>query len=108
MTELIHPPVSQDSMSQPVRVHVFIQGRVQGVFFRQSAKAEAERLGLRGWVANREDGRVEGVAEGPQEAVDRWVEWCRTGPADAPVQHVEVAAEMTQGENAFKVLPHIR
>lgn len=90
-----------------VRVHVFVQGRVQGVYFRQSAKMEAERLGLRGWVKNLPDGRVEGVAEGFRESVDRWVEWCRKGPDNALVHHLQVEPETPQGENTFAVLPTI-
>ncbi len=85
------------------RIHVWVSGRVQGVFFRQSARAEAERLGLRGWVRNLTDGRVEGVAEGEPEAVDAWLAWCRRGPATARVEAVRVEEEAPGRERGFQV-----
>ncbi len=91
-------------MSDPVRAHVVVEGRVQGVFYRQSAKAEALRLGLTGWVRNLDDGRVEGVAEGAPNLVDQWVEWCRKGPPQASVQNLQVKTEPPQGETGFIVL----
>jgi acylphosphatase len=71
-------------------IHVF--GRVQGVWFRASAMAEALRLSLHGFVRNEEDGSVYAEAEGPKEALDRFVAWCRRGPARAQVEKV-IAAE---------------
>lgn len=85
------------------RLHLFVSGRVQGVFFRQSAKAEAERLGLAGWVKNLADGRVEAVAEGSAEAARRFAEWCRRGPAMASVEDVEVYEEDEEGLDAFEI-----
>lgn len=58
------------------RVRLRIKGRVQGVFFRASAKESAMNLGITGWVKNQPDGTVETVAEGEQEALDRFIEWC--------------------------------
>lgn len=63
-----------------------ILGRVQGVWFRESMRIEAEREGVSGWVCNREDGSVEAVLQGSTEAVDRLLEWAKTGP---PMAHVE-------------------
>ncbi len=76
-----------------VRVHVFISGKVQGVFFRSSTKDKAEELGICGWVRNLADGRVEAVFEGEEGSVKRMVEWCRKGPEYARVDDVEVMSE---------------
>jgi acylphosphatase len=72
------------------RVHVRITGRVQGVFFRASAEAEAKRLGLTGWVRNRPDGSVELIAEGPRTRLDDLVAWCRHGPPRAEVEDAQI------------------
>lgn len=86
------------------RLHLWVAGRVQGVFFRDSAREEAQRLGATGWIRNLPDGRVEAVAEGPEEAVDRFCGWCRQGPPDARVEHVEAEEEPARGEfEAFRV-----
>src|ERR1041385_5889444 len=62
------------------RLHVWVSGTVQGVFFRESARAEAERRGVAGWVRNLPDGRVEAVFEGPAVEAEAMVDWCRRGP----------------------------
>ena len=66
-----------------------MRGRVQGVFFRDSTHREAERLGVTGWVRNRDDGTVEAHLEGEGEAVDALVAWCAAGPPQAQVERVE-------------------
>ena len=76
-----------------VRVHVFVSGRVQGVFFRQNTKRQADSVGVRGWVRNLPDGRVEAVFEGEESAVKTIVDYCRHGPSAARVDNVEVKAE---------------
>jgi len=76
-----------------VRVHVFVSGLVQGVFYRQNAKRVADSLGLRGWITNLRDGRVEAVIEGPEERVREMVEWMKKGPPMARVERVEVVRE---------------
>jgi acylphosphatase len=86
-----------------VRAHVFVSGRVQGVFFRQLTREEARKAGVAGWVRNTKDGRVEAVFEGPKEAVDRMVAWCRRGPDWAVVKDVEVASEDPEGLTSFDV-----
>ena len=82
---------------------ILITGRVQGVFFRASAKEMAERLGLSGEVRNLDNGMVEVIAYGPEDAVDRMVEWCRQGPPRAEVDSVEVTEVSDRVYEGFKV-----
>ena len=87
-----------------VRAHVYVAGRVQGVFFRWYTRDEAEKLGVKGWVRNLPDGRVEAVFEGEREAVERMIEFCRHGPPAAEVENVEVRWETPTGEHkGFKI-----
>ncbi len=84
------------------RVHVFISGKVQGVFFRSGTKERAEELNLTGWVRNLADGRVEAVFEGEEKNVENMVQWCRRGPDYAVVEEIEVIPEQYKGEfNSF-------
>lgn len=83
---------------EKARAHVFVAGRVQGVFFRANTSERAEALGLTGWVKNTRDGRVEAVFEGQKADVERMVQWCRKGPPGAVVTNVEVAWEEPKGE----------
>jgi acylphosphatase len=84
-------------------MRVVVAGRVQGVFFRATCARLARDAGVGGYVRNRPDGRVEAAFEGPDEAVDRMVEWCRHGPEMADVGYVEVLAEQPVGDTAFRV-----
>lgn len=86
-----------------VRVRVVVSGRVQGVFFRAETKRTAERLGLAGWVRNRSDGAVEAAFEGPRQAIEQAVAWCRIGPALAAVERVELAEEQPAGAKGFTI-----
>ena len=70
--------------------HLRIHGRVQGVWFRESMRLEAERLNVAGWVRNTPDGAVEAVVQGPTAAVEAMIEWARSGPPLARVDRVEV------------------
>jgi acylphosphatase len=81
-----------------VRVHVFVTGYVQGVFYRHSTAQRARARGLTGWVRNLRDGRVELVAEGDQAAVEDLIGWCHSGPPHATVEQVEVSWEQATGE----------
>jgi acylphosphatase len=88
---------------QPVAVCLRVRGRVQGVFFRDSARREAQRRGVAGWAANRRDGSVEMVLEGPPAAVFEVVEWSRHGPRSAHVTGVEVDERPLEGLRGFEV-----
>jgi acylphosphatase len=76
-------------VSEAIRVRIIVRGRVQGVWFRGSARDEARRLGLSGWARNRADGAVEILAQGAPAAIERLVEWCHEGPPLARVKSVE-------------------
>jgi acylphosphatase len=70
--------------------HLLIHGRVQGVWFRESMRREAERLGVAGWVRNAPDGSVEAVIQGSDQAVDALIAWARSGPPQARVERIEL------------------
>ena len=80
------------------RVHLFISGTVQGVFFRDSAKQVAQSMGITGYAGNLQDGRVEIVAEGEKDSVDELVRWCHKGPPAAMVVSVDIKNEHYKGE----------
>ena len=86
-----------------IRRHVVIAGLVQGVWFRDSCQREASRLGVTGWVRNRDDGRVEAVFEGDEADVEAMVAWCHGGPPRARVTSVTATDEHPQGEVGFAV-----
>ena len=87
-----------------LRAHVLVSGRVQGVFFRDSTQRQANARGVRGWVRNLPDGRVEAVFEGGEQAVRHMVSWCRQGPANAYVTDVEIDYQAPTGEfSSFSV-----
>ena len=81
-----------------VRFHVLISGRVQGVLFRQGARAKAIELGLTGFAKNLIDGKVEIVVEGTKEKVEEFIEWTKDGPSLARVDNTEMAEEEYTGE----------
>ncbi len=86
------------------RVHLVIEGRVQGVSFRAQATDEAQRLGLTGWVRNLLNGNVESVAEGPEDKLQAYLAWCKRGPAEASVERVgEHWEEATKEFQSFGV-----
>ena len=80
------------------RCHIFISGRVQGVFFRYYTQERAKSLGLTGWVRNLPDGKVEAVFEGEKEKIEKIIEWMRKGPPLAKVEKVEIDWEDFKGE----------
>ncbi|UPV74501.1 acylphosphatase [Halorussus limi] len=85
------------------RAHVFVSGNVQGVYYRANTRDAARERGVDGWVRNLDDGRVEAVFEGPQDAVEEMVEWCHTGSPAADVDGVEVEYDDPEGEDGFRV-----
>jgi len=88
-----------------VRAHIFVSGRVQGVFFRSETRYEAERRGVAGWVRNTFDGRVEAVLEGEKEDVEKLIAFCQRGPPGAKVMKVDSRWEEYTGEfRDFKIL----
>ena len=85
------------------RAHVFVDGRVQGVFYRAACAQAAVAAGLAGWVQNLPDGRVEAVFEGPAPAVEDLVAWCGKGPPGARVTVVAVSDQPPSGERGFAI-----
>jgi acylphosphatase len=87
-----------------MRADLLISGRVQGVFYRASAREEAIRLGLAGEIRNLPDGRVEAVVEGARERIEEFIAWCRRGPPSAEVDDVGVRWCAASGQfRSFRV-----
>lgn len=86
------------SDSRKTRAHVFVSGKVQGVYFRQNTKEVATKHSVSGWVRNLPDGRVEAVFEGGEKDVSDVIEWCHVGPPNASVQDVNVKFQKYAGE----------
>ncbi|MBS3760871.1 acylphosphatase [Halodesulfurarchaeum sp.] len=85
------------------RVHVFVSGTVQGVFYRATTRDQARKRGVDGWVKNLDDGRVEAVFEGPEAALDSMIEWCHEGSPAASVTDVSVSIEEPMGLDGFEI-----
>jgi acylphosphatase len=93
-----------DHSTDNVRTRLVIEGRVQGVWFRESTRRQALALGICGWVKNRADGKVEVVAEGPEDRVRQLISWCHRGPSSARVDRVLETPEAWHGEfDAFEI-----
>lgn len=91
-------------MPGPVaRAHVFVSGKVQGVFYRDTTKTEASKRGVNGWVRNLRDGRVEAVFEGPADAVEAMVAWCRVGSPLSRPTFVDRRDEAEEGLKSFEI-----
>lgn len=86
-----------------IRRRLVVRGRVQGVFFRDSARQTAEAQGVAGWAANRDDGAVEIVLEGPRPAVEAVTAFAHEGPARARVESVEENDEPPEGLSGFRI-----
>jgi len=90
-------------MADRVRAHVFVTGKVQGVYYRATTRDTADEHGVDGWVKNLDDGRVEAVFEGPESEVESMVEWCHTGSSRARVDDVAVEYENPAGVDGFEI-----
>src|SRR4051812_35847444 len=84
-------------------VHLLIQGKVQGVFYRASARDKAEALGINGWVKNTEAGDVEIVASGSEDQLNEFIAWCKKGPSKAIVTNVTVNNQKEESFNKFRI-----
>ena len=84
-------------------VHLFIKGKVQGVFYRANAKKTAEENHITGWVQNTPDGEVELVASAPQEALNTLIEWCKKGTTRAHVAEVQITEIKDETFNHFTI-----
>lgn len=80
------------------RAHIFVSGRVQGVFYRARTQETARAYGLMGWVRNCPDGRVEALMEGRKESISKVINWCRQGPPAAHVTDIDTDWEEPTGE----------
>ena len=85
-------------MSDKTRFHIFVSGRVQGVFFRENARRKAKKLGILGWVKNLADSRVEVLLEGDKKKIEEMIRWIKKGPIFAKVEGMEVLTEEYQRE----------
>lgn len=86
------------------RVNLKIYGRVQGVFYRDSARRKARKLNITGWIRNESDGTVTAMAEGEEQDLKKFIEWCYNGPILAKVEKIESAWERANGEfNKFNI-----
>jgi acylphosphatase len=95
---------SKASQRRMTRARIVISGRVQGVYFRASARDVARAQRLSGWVQNRIDGAVEALVEGEQEAVQAFIAWCYDGPPGAHVIDVQAVMDQPTGEfEGFRV-----
>jgi len=85
-------------------IRVYINGIVQGVFFRMFIKENAERYDVKGFVRNLEDGRIEVFLEGNTDEVNKMIELCKKGPKHSKIRNVEIKPERFQGFKVFKIL----
>jgi len=85
-------------------IHLIITGKVQGVYYRASAKEQALSLGITGWVKNTSSGDVEILATGADESLDQFIHWCKQGPPNAIVKEVQVAKAADERFDGFEVI----
>lgn len=90
-------------MTDRIRAHVYVSGKVQGVYFRATTRDTAREQDVDGWVKNLPDGRVEAVFEGPEPAVEAMVEFCHEGSDAARVDSVDVTYESPEGVDGFRI-----
>jgi acylphosphatase len=85
-------------------VHLLIKGKVQGVFYRATAKEKAEELGLNGWVKNTLEGDVEATVSGNEAALQQFITWCRQGPPKAQVDDMIITPKPDDGLSGFHII----
>lgn len=90
-------------MTDYARAHVYVSGKVQGVYYRASTRDAAGKRDVSGWVRNLDDGRVEAVFEGPRTAVEEMIDWCHHGSPAARVEAVDVKYEEPTGIEGFEI-----
>lgn len=85
-------------------VHLLIRGEVQGVFYRATAKKNADKLNITGWIKNTAEGDVEAVVSGGEKEIQEFINWCKKGPEKAAVQDIIVTGEKEIIFNDFEVI----
>ena len=91
------------SLRNTVTAHLTVKGKVQGVFYRVSAKKAADRFGITGWVKNTPAGNVEIMASGEREKLDRFIRWCKEGPPEARVTEVVIVPREDEVFSGFTI-----
>jgi acylphosphatase len=87
-----------------IRAHIVVNGKVQGVYFRQNTQRVCSRYGVTGWISNQADGSVETVLEGDRDSVEKVIEWCKVGPPNARVEEFDLRYDRYTGEfQGFKI-----
>jgi len=90
--------IEQKNEKEKMRVHIFVSGRVQGIFFRENTKKKAEKLAISGWVKNLRDGRLEAIFEGDRENIEKMVNWAKKGPIWAKIDDFSLVWEDYLGQ----------
>lgn len=85
-------------MKMKSRIHIFVSGKVQGVFFRENTKKKAAEFELSGFVKNLQNGKVEAVFEGEKEKIEKIIQWMEKGPKTAQIKNIEINRQNYQGE----------
>jgi acylphosphatase len=85
-------------------IHLLIKGKVQGVFYRATAKKVAEQLGINGWIKNTKEGNVEVIVTGNEERLNEFLNWCKQGPKDAKVKDITVTTKSPDAFNGFSIV----
>jgi acylphosphatase len=85
-------------------IHLLVKGKVQGVFYRATAKKIAESFGITGWIKNTKDGNVEATAYGDEEALNAFINWCKKGPDKAKVEEIVITGKEPQSLNEFSII----
>ena len=84
-------------------MHLVISGKVQGVFYRASAKKKADELNVRGWIKNTPEGNVEALVTGKHPQIEEFIQWCKSGPDRAVVKEVSIHKQKLREFNSFKI-----